>query len=69
MLFNSYLFIFIFLPVELIGWFSLPEIKHGFFADCDIGIVIEDNNSERFWCHFKKQSIDWMVAKYDRGII
>mgnify|MGYP003298992618 CR=1 FL=1 len=27
MLFNSYLFIFIFLPIVLIGWFSLNKIK------------------------------------------
>lgn len=54
---------------KLIGWFSLPEIKHGFFDDYDIGIIIEDNSNERFWCHFKKQSIDWMIAKYERGIL
>lgn len=54
---------------KLIGWFSLPEIKHGFFDDSDIGIILEDSEEERFWCHFKKQSIDWMVVKYEKGIV
>ena len=53
---------------KLIGWFSLPEIKHGFFDDSDIGIILENSEGERFWCHFKKQSIDWMTAKYEREI-
>lgn len=33
MLFNSYLFIFIFLPIVLIGWFSLNKIKQYKFAE------------------------------------
>ena len=33
MLFNSYIFIFIFLPIVLIGWFSLNKIKQYKFAE------------------------------------
>lgn len=50
--------------LSLIGWFSLPNIKHGFFCDCDIGIIAEDENGERFWCHDQKENIDFSCSEY-----
>lgn len=50
--------------LTLIGWFWLSEIKHGWFSDCNIGIIAEDKGGDRFWCHWDKDSIDSMCAIY-----
>lgn len=50
--------------LQLVGWFWLSEIKHGWFDDCDIGIIAEDKDGERFWCHYSKESIDQMCEMY-----
>lgn len=50
--------------LTLIGWFWLSKVKHGFFSDCDIGIIAEDENGDRFWCHWDKDSIDTMCLLY-----
>lgn len=50
--------------LTLIGWFRLSEIKHGWFSDCDIGIIAEDENGDRFWCHWEKTAIDEMCECY-----
>lgn len=49
---------------KLIGWFYLQAIKHGWFVDSDIGIIVEDETGERFWCHYSKESIDRMCVVY-----
>lgn len=53
---------------KLIGWFWLSNVKHGYFSDCDIGVIAEDNDGERFWCHYTKQEIDYMCECYKEGI-
>ena len=50
--------------LQLVGWFWLSEIKHGWFDDCDIGIIAENKDGERFWCHYTKSSIDEMCEMY-----
>lgn len=50
--------------LHLLGWFWLQEIRHGWFADYDVGMVVEDDTGERFWCHYKKQWIDDILEYY-----
>lgn len=50
--------------LTLIGWFQLSEIKHGWFSDSDIGIIAEDKEGNRFWCHWEKTAIDKMCERY-----
>jgi hypothetical protein len=32
----------------------------------DIGVCAEDENGERFWCHFRSESINALVRRYER---
>ena len=53
---------------KLIGWFWLQSVKHGFFNDCNIGIIVENETGDRFWCHYTKQGIDVMCELYEEEI-
>lgn len=50
----------------LIGWFTLIQPKH--YAegiDLDIGIVCEDSDGVRFWCHYSSRWLKDDLATYE----
>lgn len=42
--------------------------KHAMFSGelLDVGICAEDENGDRFWCHFKSDSVEVMKRRYER---
>lgn len=32
----------------------------------DVGICVEDEDGDRFWCHFRSSSIEIMKRRYER---
>jgi len=42
--------------------------KHAMFSDelLDVGICVEDEDGDRFWCHFRSSSIEIMKRRYER---
>ena len=52
----------------LIGWFNLSQIKkYTESINLDIGIVCEDEDGERFWCHYAKKWLDNNIEDYERS--
>lgn len=43
----------------LLGWFPLAQAKNYTTGiDLDIGVVCEDEDGNRFWCHYAKKWLD-----------
>lgn len=42
--------------------------KHAMFSGelLDVGICAEDEDGDRFWCHFKSNSVEVMKRRYER---
>lgn len=50
----------------LIGWFTLTQPKHYTDGiDLDIGVVCEDSDGIRFWCHYTSRWLEDDLAIYE----
>lgn len=47
--------------------YDIPQ-KHAMFSGelLDVGICAEDEDGDRFWCHFKSDSVEVMKRRYER---
>ena len=47
--------------------YDIPP-KHAMFSGelLDVGICAEDEDGDRFWCHFKSDSVEVMKRRYER---
>ena len=47
--------------------YDIPP-KHAMFSGelLDVGICAEDEDGDRFWCHFKSNSVEVMKRRYER---
>lgn len=42
----------------------IPKICYG--DTLDVGVCVQDEDGDRFWCHFRSENIQALVRRYDR---